>query len=163
MKRSNIVFDTSTLAGAASPNSIPRASYDTAQKLYNVVYSDKTGDELIEVLSRPKLLERYGRDGLTQFFYEYIDTARHVDVKHNLTPLAADPKDTMFLELAIASNAKAIVSSDAHLLSLKHFALAHTPTVQIWTPAQFLQLEIGPITPEIVKNPAKTRLQVKPS
>ncbi len=49
----------------------------------------------------------------------------------------SDPKDNKFLDLAYAADAECIISGDVHLREMKHFM-----GVQIWSPSQFLALEL---------------------
>jgi putative PIN family toxin of toxin-antitoxin system len=51
------------------------------------------------------------------------------------TPYCEDPDDVVFLQVAIASHAKYLISGDKHLLKVKAY-----PSGKIIKPAQFLEI-----------------------
>lgn len=132
-----IVIDTSTLLGAILPGSVPRQAFLAALKSYTLVQNAKTMAELEDVTNRRRIIDTYGASGIRQLVRDVSQEARFITQPLTLDSLPADAKDTRFLELAAASGARVIISSDKHLLALKHFSLKGKPPVQIWTPKQF--------------------------
>jgi putative PIN family toxin of toxin-antitoxin system len=86
---------------------------------YTLLYSRALLEELVDVLNRPRIREKYdltGQDiqtvlGLILLRGEAVTATE---------PIAAcrDPKDDKFLEVAVAGKADAIVSGDEDLLTL---------------------------------------------
>ena len=113
-----IVFDTSTLVGAASRQTgVPHRCFLHAIRSDRVAVSDATLSELREVLARPRLSRfvqpELGEQILALFAIvgvRFVPSERVADCR--------DPKDNCFLELALASGADIIVSSDQDLLVL---------------------------------------------
>ena len=87
--------------------------------------------ELIRVLGYPKFrLSQSERENLME---EYLPWCEVVVVDHPMdVPDCRDPDDRIFLELAVAARADALVSGDRDLL-----ALAPTFNIPILTPAVF--------------------------
>jgi hypothetical protein len=117
-----VIFDTNILVSAALLSGSRADLCVRAVLARNIplVFSAATHDELADVLMRPKLdryVSRRTREGL-------LRTWRKAAV---LFPAAAlgeevrdcrDPDDDKFLELALASDARAIVTGDEDLLVL---------------------------------------------
>ena len=89
---------------------------------YTYLFSDATLEELIEVLGRPRMVNKYGI------------TAGEVEALTNLLILRGeairpkeaiaecrDPKDDKFLEVAVTAKADVIVTGDEDLLVLHPF------------------------------------------
>ncbi len=116
------IFDTNVLLNASfSRKSIARQAFQKALLLGDVVYSLETLAELTEVLNRPKF-DRFATSNERNCFLEdFIEAAIPVIAPRFHTPVCRDPKDEMFLELAMASNADYIVSGDKDLLVLHPF------------------------------------------
>lgn len=110
---------------------------------YVSLYSAATLNELIDVLSRPRMVHRYGLtaaevDALCTLL---IRRGELVEPALNIT-VCRDPKDNKFLELAVAGRADVIVTCDEDLKVLDPFE--GIPLVQ---PASFLHLlrqSLGP-------------------
>ena len=118
-----IVFDTSTLVGAAlrvgsTPHRVLTAAFAAAE----VCVSESSLAELELVLGRAKF-DRYQPpparvafvDFMRQHAVHYVVGAAH---EAQVTPLCRDPKDNQFLALCLACEAHALVSSDDDLLVL---------------------------------------------
>ena len=134
------VLDTSVLvSGLIQPQGPPgrvlRALRDAA---FAIVLSEAILLELLDVLSRKQLMEKY--------HLRIEDTLALVDLLllrgQAVTPVrriraCRDPRDDMFLEAAIAGQADVLVSGDADLLALHPFE-----GLPVLSPAAFLaQLE----------------------
>jgi putative PIN family toxin of toxin-antitoxin system len=92
--------------------------------------SRATADELIRVLAYPKFrLSEADREELLGEFLPYAEPVNARPPKSGL-PRCRDPEDRMFLELAAAAHADALVTGDDDLL-----ALADAFTIPIVAPA----------------------------
>ena len=118
-----LIFDTSTLVGAALQiGSIPHRALATALATGQLCASAQTLTELQEVLRRPKF-DRYLPIGMRKEFFDIVATAAVVyevsaGDEAEIAPRCCDPKDDMFLVLALVCQADIIVSSDSDLLAL---------------------------------------------
>jgi len=134
-----IVFDVSTLVGAAiRQDSVPELALQHALSHDRLAVSEATLAELIDVLARPRLarfLDPSLRDDVLSrvhaFGILFVPTEAVTDCR--------DPKDNMYLELALAAGADGIVSSDGDLLVLHPWR-----GVRILRPAEYLAGAAGP-------------------
>lgn len=84
------------------------------------VVSKETATELITVLSYPKFkLTKPEQTLLLADFLPYAQTVASFKTPPDL-PQIRDPHDQVFLNLAVASHAEALVSGDDDLLVIKH-------------------------------------------
>jgi putative PIN family toxin of toxin-antitoxin system len=89
---------------------------------YSLLYSDRSLEELVDVLGRPRLRRKYlfsDEDvktllGIILLLGEKVVPTRRI-------AFCRDPKDDKFLEIAVAGKADAIVSGDRDLLDLNSF------------------------------------------
>lgn len=124
------VLDTNVvISGLLSPHGPPGRLLDAilARKLH-VVYDDRILHEYREVLARAKF----------QFDAERVRSFLRImafQIPVSAFPVkgmkASDPDDTMFLEVAAASDGKTLVTGNT-----KHFPPAHRRTVRVLTPAE---------------------------
>ena len=119
--RERVVFDTSSLVPAClNPNRESANIFRRAILEHDVFCSAATFNELASVLTREKfnawrpLEHRLIWLGLFRKSVIFIEPT---------TPVTEcrDPKDDQFLALAISAEAKALVSSDVHLLEMHPF------------------------------------------
>lgn len=115
------VIDTNVLISAAIyPQSLAAQALTAALAVGTVYRSEETFHELQTVLNRPKF-DRYFVDKVftrAAFLDIYERYAVDVAVTHVCTD-CIDPKDNMFLSLALSADADIIVSGDkAHVLSM---------------------------------------------
>jgi putative PIN family toxin of toxin-antitoxin system len=119
--KNRFVFDTNTLISAAlSPNSTNAQALKRAEFLGDIVYSNSTWSEFLNVLFRTKFDKYFTieeREYLAERFREMFQQIV-VDV---VIAECRDSKDDMFLELAISSKATCIISGDPDLLVLNPF------------------------------------------
>jgi len=128
-----IVFDASTLVSAAfRRGSVPDRAVRPAFRTDRIAVSEPVMAELLDVLYRPRLAR-------------FINPELRVDLLGQLGRLGVvvaptvsvtdcrDAKDDKYLELALAANATAIVSSDDDLLVLHPWR-----GIQISRPAEYL-------------------------
>jgi putative PIN family toxin of toxin-antitoxin system len=107
---------------------------------YTLQYSEAMLEELIDVLSRPRIRDKYHlthEDVETVLLVillrgELVVSERHIAV-------CRDPRDDKFLEIAQAGEADVIVSADQDLLVLSPFE-----GIPIVGPAEFLSLLADP-------------------
>ncbi len=121
MKRLRAVFDTNAVISALLfKGKASRLHSLWKEKAFTVVASGEMVEEYIRVLAYPKfnLTEREIEIILWEELIPYIEP---VTVAINLKGVCVDPDDDKFLACAESAKADAVVSGDAHLLSLKMF------------------------------------------
>ncbi|MFM7431047.1 MAG: putative toxin-antitoxin system toxin component, PIN family [Flammeovirgaceae bacterium] len=97
------------------------------------IISNATMAEAIEVVMRPKF-DRYLSVSIRQsFLEEYELKASNVPVTIEIK-VCRDPKDDMYLELALSGKADCIITNDEDLLSLHPFE-----SIPIITPKEYLE------------------------
>lgn len=129
------VFDTNALISAfLLSRSVSRIALNRAITLGSLALSDTVFQEFIDVLFRKKF-DRY--------FFDEEERLRILDKTESnavffspteIINICRDPKDNMFLELAIAADASCIISGDNHLLELHPFR-----DIPILTAAEFIE------------------------
>ena len=129
-----VVFDTNVLVSGYIWNGPPRQALEAVRsELWILLGSDETFKELVKVLSYEKLglsaneIEPILRD--LEGINETVETSVEIEA------VSEDPKDNIFLSLAVSGKADFIVSGDRHLLNLKSFR-----GIQIVTVVQFLRI-----------------------
>lgn len=103
---------------------------------YILLYSATLLEELVDVLNRPRIRDKYGLTAAD------IETILRLMLLRGqvITPTRSitacrDPKDNKFLEVAVTGQAEALVSGDEDLLVLHPFE-----GIPIVSPAEFLKL-----------------------
>ena len=128
-----VVTDTNVLvSGVLAQKSVPGRAMHKAIHTAQLLISDATFEELIEVLSRPKF-DPYITSGERQTFFSLIDRIAEKVAVDTVVRACRDPKDDKFLELAVSGNANLIVSGDQDLLVLHPFQ-----GIGIVTPVRYL-------------------------
>jgi putative PIN family toxin of toxin-antitoxin system len=149
MARERVVCDCNVLFQAlVSAKGPARAVIDAAaQKRVSLVLSEYVFREFKGVVARPHLVQRFDitDQGLADFVQLLELSATMVDDVPHVFDLPRDPKDAHFIDLAVAANAKLIVSRDKDLLALGDAATpegrgfaARFPGLEILTPPQLL-------------------------
>jgi len=89
---------------------------------YVLLYSEATLAELIDVLSRPRMVHRYGitADEVEALCALVVRRGELVQPSRTITA-CRDPKDDKFLEVAVEGQADAIVTGDEDLEVLDPF------------------------------------------
>jgi putative PIN family toxin of toxin-antitoxin system len=101
---------------------------------YLLLYSDPILAELVDVLNRPRVRDKYGLSPEDiETLVALILLRGEAVVPTKRITICRDPKDNMFLEAASAGSADVIVSGDDDLLSLETFE-----GIPITTPSEFL-------------------------
>lgn len=133
-----VVLDTSVLVSSmiASSGTIGQVLHLLRKGEFNAVFSEPIIEELIEVLGRPRIREKYHiRSKDIQMLLGLI-LLRGVSVVATTRIVACrDPRDNKFLEAAIDGKAECIVTGDSDLLALHPFQ-----GVAILSPAEFVDL-----------------------
>ena len=135
MSKPAIVFDTNALISALMyPSSVSASALIQATKHFQLVASDATWAELEAVTGRKKFAKYWNEQSRLVFLAEL---AAMTDFCTTQTVIAAcsDASDNKFLELALDSKAKVIVSGDSDLRALHPFQ-----GVAIISPSDFLGL-----------------------
>ena len=128
-----IVIDSNVLVSAALfSDSIPNKALNQAIKKGEIIISEQTLDELKVTLSKPKLKKYLSVKDKLSFIYKFEVQVIMVSIKHKIS-LCRDPKDNMYLELALSGNAEYIITGDNDLLQLNPFK-----NIPIITPKEFL-------------------------
>ncbi len=116
------VFDTNSLISAAlTPQSTNRKAFDKAIFLGELAASNKTMEELIEVLFRQKFDRYFINENERWLILNRIEINTKLFNPSITISACRDPKDNKFLELANASNASCIITGDDDLLTLNPF------------------------------------------
>jgi putative PIN family toxin of toxin-antitoxin system len=127
-----IVVDTNVVvSGLLFPRSNLNQALRKAQ-IWNMLVSEATKLEIVEVLSRPKF-DRYIELHIRQqLAAEFIHACETVEV-HSTIRACRHPKDDKFWELAVDGRADLILTGDRDLLILSPFR-----GIPILTPTQYL-------------------------
>lgn len=111
--------------------------------------SAATVDELSDVASRPHLVAKYGLQAtvVADFIANVRSFSTFLDSIPHVFDFPRDPKDAHYVDLAVAADAKLIVSRDQDLLSLRDVATAEGrdfqarfPGLLVLTPPELLTL-----------------------
>jgi putative PIN family toxin of toxin-antitoxin system len=121
IKKPRIVLDTNCIVSALlfSKGSARWLADAWTQHRYIPLVSRETITELMRVLSYPKF--QLSQDEQEIILADFLPYAEIVHIK-NVTsklPEIKDPNDLMFLKLAVAGKADALVSGDVHILAVK--------------------------------------------
>ena len=103
-----------------------------------LVLSEQVFSELIRVLDYPHLRSRYRYtdEQKERFLHSLRSVAIWVNAPETLSVVAEDESDNRFVELAVAGQARYIVTGDQkHLLKLRHYQ-----GIDIVSPVEFLAL-----------------------
>lgn len=98
-----------------------------------ILVSDEVHSEISEVLKRPKFKKYFPDREPDNLLIQIAAVAQQVEISEKITA-CRDPKDNMYLELAIAGQADCIVTGDKALLDLHPFR-----NVPIISPAEFVR------------------------
>lgn len=103
--------------------------------------------EIRDVLTRPKLVAKYPAltiEAVDAFLAQHLRAARWLNDVPEHFVLSRDPKDSKYLNLAIAASAPYVVTTDLDMLDLMHLQDAESlafrqryPDVQILLPSEF--------------------------
>lgn len=129
-----VVFDNNVLISAALiKHSVPFKAFEKVVNNHVLLRSHKVLGEFLKTIFKPKF-DRYFKEDLSKkgFVISFISASTDIKIKHHIT-LCRDPKDNMYLELALSGKAACIVTGDNDLLVLNPFR-----NIRIITPKEFL-------------------------
>lgn len=103
---------------------------------FTLFYAPALLDELVDVLNRPRIRDKYGitHEDIKTIVALVMLRGESVTPDRTIT-VCRDPKDDMFLEIAVAGDADVIVSGDNDLLVLNPFE-----NIPIISPRDFLDM-----------------------
>jgi putative PIN family toxin of toxin-antitoxin system len=132
------VFDTNAIVSALLfEQSVPAKAFLFALGQGKILVSPVTLGELKTVLDKPEFDRYLTREERDQFLEKFLEEATMIEIGESIRA-CRDPKDDIFLELAISGSASCIVTGDRDLLLLNPFR-----EIPITTPAQFLATFLG--------------------
>jgi putative PIN family toxin of toxin-antitoxin system len=137
MQESRVVLDTNVLvSGFIRPSGTLGAIVDALRDgRFLHLHSRATLEELVDVLARPWLEEKYGlRAADVDAFLKLVLLRGELVSPTRQIRRCRDPNDDKFLELSVAGRAELLVSGDDDLQSLDPFE-----GVRILSPAAFLE------------------------
>jgi uncharacterized protein len=129
-----IVFDNNVLISAALlKDSVPFKAFKKAVKNHIILRSNNVLEEFRDTIFKSKF-DKYFKDDLAKkgFIISFISASANINVKYKIA-LCRDPKDNMYLELALSGKADCIITGDNDLLVLDPFR-----KIRIITPKVFL-------------------------
>jgi putative PIN family toxin of toxin-antitoxin system len=130
-----IVFDASVVVGAAlKADSVPERALLRAEETDVFALSIAVDAEIAEVLNRPKFAGAVSRERREFFLSVLRGAALWFEPAIPVTD-CRDPRDNIYLELALAAGAETLVASDHDLLILNPWR-----GVRILTPTDYLKL-----------------------
>lgn len=138
MSKPRFVFDTNVVISALLlPHSLARQALDRALAVGEILVSPETVAELSRVLQRKSFAKYVTEEERIEFLRALVNESVLIEVEN---PIVAcrDPKDDMFLSLAVSGRATCIVSGDEDLLVLHPFQ-----GIAIVSPRDFLAYPIG--------------------
>ncbi len=134
MTDSRVALDTNVLVSALLlADSTPARALAAAESRGVVIYSEESLAELTRVLTRPKFA-RYLREEEVEGLLARIVRSWECVAIHHRIRACRDPKDDIFLELAVNGHAGNLLTGDADLLALHPYR-----GVAILTPAEWLK------------------------
>ena len=130
-----IVVDASSIVGAAlKPDGTPARALMRVLEHDRLAMSEAVAAEIRDVLARPKfapVLTQSDRANIAALLFAdaqwFVPAMRVSDCR--------DPKDDIYLELALAARATTLISSDKDLLALHPW-----PGIPVLRPAEYLML-----------------------
>lgn len=115
------VFDTNAFVSASFiAHSVNAKALDKAFRTGLLAFPDETFSELLDVLYRPKFDKYLSDERRSQVIARLERNAKRFSPKESVCA-CRDPKDDMFLSLAVSANASCIVTGDNDLLVLHPF------------------------------------------
>jgi len=113
-----VVLDTNVLVSSLLTNDGAAAGvFDQCILSHDLLVSQATFAELIDVLTRPKFIDRLDKQSRINLINYYRNHAIIISISTSIAD-CRDKKDNKFLELAIDGKADLIVSGDEDLLVL---------------------------------------------
>ncbi|MCR9015944.1 putative toxin-antitoxin system toxin component, PIN family [Aquiflexum gelatinilyticum] len=131
------VVDTNVLVSVIlSPSNTSRLAVEKATNHGVLIFSNETIAELFEVLQREKFDKYVLKEKRVKFGERLIAMSSLIPVS-SVLKLSRDPKDDMFLNLAVDGHADYLISGDPDLLVLNPFQ-----NIKIIRPIDFLSEDL---------------------
>lgn len=128
------VVDTNVLVSRLlAPHGVAARAVDKALASGVLLVSEATLSELVDVIHRPKFDPYLDANQRQRFIALLGGVSRMVHIVRPVK-VCRDPKDDKFLDVALAGDAKAIITGDKDLLALHPFH-----GIAVVTPASFLE------------------------
>lgn len=131
-----VVLDTNVLiSGLISPKGSPAKIIDLwLKKKFILITSKEILKEAERVLLYPRIAQKYGlgKKKIEEYVRGFFVFSEVVLPAKKIFALEKDPDDNKFIEAALNSNARFIVSGDKHLLVLKKYK-----GIEMLTPIEF--------------------------
>jgi uncharacterized protein len=128
-----VIFDCNVLLDASIfKRRDSRIALDRSKKTDTIIASQRTFEEFRSVSLRPKFDKYLSLESRLEFILEMQTVIKIIPVSHTVT-ICRDPKDDMYLELALSGKADCIITNDEDLLVLDPFE-----NIPIITPKEFL-------------------------
>jgi len=116
-----IIFDTNVLISSILiEGSIADLALTKAEKFHEIVCSEKVYNEISIILHLAKFDKYVSTNRRNKFLQSFKIKANFVTVDQTIE-ICRDPKDNMFLELAVSAKADYIITGDKDLLELNPF------------------------------------------
>ncbi len=130
-----VVLDANVVVSAAlSKNSTTYRAFEKAVDINTLLISENTFDELMYVIYRPKFEKYFVPDDTRPDILLTVLKHGKLIVPSVKVKMCRDPKDDMYLELALSGNADCIVTGDPDLQILNPFE-----NIPIISPKEFLE------------------------
>jgi putative PIN family toxin of toxin-antitoxin system len=126
------VFDTNILLSALLNNRSSPANALLARETGTLLVSPELSEEYFSVFTRPKFDKYLSLATRISFLENILSNALSIHISEHVTA-CRDPKDNMFLSVALSAAADGIISGDQDLLVLNPFN-----NIPVLTPAEFL-------------------------
>jgi uncharacterized protein len=104
--------------------------------------------ELIDVAARPVLQQKLNLSAsiVTNFIEQLLDFSKLIEIVPSVFIHSEDPKDSIYVDLAIACDANIIVTRDQHLLSLRNLEhadgkrfLEKYSSIEVFSPVELIR------------------------
>mgnify|MGYP001277112773 CR=1 FL=1 len=131
-----VVYDTNTILSGLFWSGAPTRALDAAvEKQVQLLTTESLLDELADVLSRPKFVQRLDNIGksVEQLMAEHRAIVELIMPAVLPAQISADPDDDAVIACAVGGQADYMVSGDKHLLTLGQYA-----DIPIWDVNRFM-------------------------
>jgi putative PIN family toxin of toxin-antitoxin system len=129
-----IVFDTNVFVSAALGSGACKKAFDLALSKDKLVRSEETFTELVVTPEKPRLQKYLVPQYKIDFLANFLQITERYEISVERLSVCRDPKDNMFLELALSCKASCIVTRDVDLRSLSPFR-----GISILSPEHFIR------------------------